>query len=173
MKRFISTLFALLMSLHASASIISVAADKTTLSVGETLNLSVVGNFADFDSFNLAVSFDNNMFEVVTDSLQASTMLNADDFFGAEDIDFVSAVFLSLDTTLSGELTLFTFSLRALSSGVSTLTLVIDEFYDFVSDQDVVFTPVNNTQVTVTEVPVPAMWTLLLMVGTILIARRR
>ena len=173
MKRFIASLVVLFFSMQTSASIISIETDKSALSVGETVNVWVKGTFADFDSFNLAVFFNDTIFEVVTDSLQASSAINVLDFVGFEDIGFVSAVYLSFDTTLNGDQTLFTFSLRAIGSGLSELTLFVDEFYDSLSLQNVDFTAVNNAQVSVSEVPVPAMWALLLMIGTLVVVRRR
>jgi len=133
MKKFIATL-TLLIGFSANAGLISANLSNTSVAVGETTELSILGSgFEDFDTFYFELEFDTSLFSVDLSSL-VSDLQDASDFdFAFTQESFGLALsFTNLSLFEVADFNAATVTLTALAEGVTSFNLVnilVDDFF--------------------------------------------
>ncbi|MDU0353560.1 cohesin domain-containing protein [Paraglaciecola aquimarina] len=135
----------LLIGLQANANMISIELDNPSVSVGETVNVSLLASFTDaVDTIDFEFLFDNSLFSFVSGS-EASDLPN-DGF-----LNFFSAVpntvglglgFVSFESTVTGSFLFASFQLERTSAGVTEFSLQSNVLSDFLGN-DYMLEPVN------------------------------
>lgn len=151
-------LIAFFASFSLQASIISIETSETNVSVGDTVEISVVGTGLDpFDSLSFDVEFDTSLFSF--NSLSQSSDLS-DVFpliFSVSSQSFGVAVsFLDFFEFTNSDFTAIKFEVTALAAGATDF-LLVNSLSNIVID-----TGVTQIPVTVNEVDAPATLILIL-----------
>jgi hypothetical protein len=169
MKKFlmITTLIvSIALSAQVKAGLITVSVDKSSVGVGETVELTLnATNFDAFDFFDLTVNFDTTLFSFSAASLSSGLwgIMEANEVTSGVAISFVDFIPTSGDFLLAG------FELTALESGSTNFDTVVNEFG--LSDPFDIFAPATpvNAEVSgqaftsVTSVPEPGMLSIMLL----------
>ena len=192
MKKFFASLLALGLSLSFNANAISIdlIADKTTVNIGDNIELQVrisgLEGASALGSYDVNVHYDSDLFSISNITWGDATQGNQLDLLGfgslqdnSNNLDWLTMLEVSFDEIAdlellqAGEFTLFSILLSAIALGSGDFSLTTNAIGDAYG-QDLFIDTINSTTVNVNAVAVPEpSGVLLLLVGLIAAALLR
>ncbi|QHJ09995.1 hypothetical protein FX988_00204 [Paraglaciecola mesophila] len=175
MKKLIA-LITLFIGLQAQAGLISLELDSNDVSMGDTIELSIIGSgFSSFDSLSVNVEFDTALFELDESSLGGDLFDTSPfRFVVSSQIFGVALSYLDFAAFMGGDFVIARFNLTATALGQSSFLLsdmVAGEFFSgplmVISESD----PIAVT-ISATEVSEPNSLAVLLTLGFVLMGVR-
>lgn len=172
MKRFLLLMTALV-TFNAQAALMTLSLDKIEAAVGEQVIATVGIALEDgelFSDFQFDLNFDNSIFRLTSDLI--SPEFGGLGFAHANDLG-LSALGNKFDGALSGNVTLFDFTLEVLDASATSLGLANVFAFDSFNMADVNLSAQSAVSFNQVSVPAPATLGLFLLAGLGLVARRR
>ncbi|MBU3022048.1 cohesin domain-containing protein [Aestuariibacter sp. A3R04] len=161
--------------LPAYAGIISVELSDSQLSVGESVDVSIQGTgFSAFDSLNVELEFDTDMFDFNVASVGGDLMDASPFILDVSPQPYgIALSFLDFTPYTGGNFTVATFSLTALVTGETAFKLVNALAGDFFTGPLAVEISPPAVTARVTEVPGPATFGLLSVILVVMLGMRK
>ncbi|WP_440875080.1 PEP-CTERM sorting domain-containing protein [Thalassotalea sp. PLHSN55] len=180
MKKTIFIMIALTMSLSARAGLITLEVSDNNVSLGDTLQVSVIGSGFDFfDTLSLDVEFDTSLFSIdnvdifgdISPAHVGGDLIAINPFiFNLSAQSFgVALSFLDFIPFIGGDFVIATFDVTAVANGTSDFMLTNVLAADFITPVDAT---VSSQQVNV-SVPEPATLGMLFLAAIVMFGLRK
>jgi|GEM_PF-1013912 len=176
MKKLIA-LLTLFVGLQAHAGLISIELNNNEVSIGETIELSIIGSdFSSFDSLNVDVEFDTALFAFNEGSVGGDLFDTTPfSFIVSSQIFGVAVSYLDFTPFMGGDFVIASFTLTATALGQSSFALnnmVAGEFFSGPLEVTSNSGPLSAT-ISATEVSTPNTLGIIFTLGIVLMGMRR